>query len=135
MLLGFYDRSGSGLAIELTPEMASAIAGRAREIYSLPRIEDVSEIRLSRFAFERLYVFSRYTPKRPYLPDDFFTLPNDEHLIECRHESTGVWIDVEGDEPAVFWEVYDSSNRQNTPYLSLEELDAIANNQPLPTEE
>jgi hypothetical protein len=136
MLLGFYDRNNNGLAVELSPETAKEIASRAREVFAMTAngFEDVSEVRLSRFAFEEVYVFSRYTQTKVYSPGEFFALPSNEHLIESKYEPTGVWIALDNGAPAVFWEVYDSSNRQNTPYLELEQLDAIANNQPLPQE-
>lgn len=137
MLLGFYDRYGEALAVELSPEMAKAIASLARGIYRVARdsedFEDVSEVRLARFAFDKIYALNRYKPKGSD-QDGFFALPETERLYESSYEPTGVWIDVECNEPTVFWEIYDSQKRQNTPYLGLEQLDAIANNQPLPQE-
>lgn len=136
MLLGFYDRHGNGLAVELTPEMAKAIANCVRGIFAVTVGGgwDVSEVRLARWAFEDVYRLNRYIKVRSSEDDDFFVLTSDTELFRSEYDSTGAWIDVENDEPMVFWEVYDSSNRQNTPYLSLSQLDAIANNQPLPQE-
>ena len=137
MLLGFYDRNGDGLAVELTPEMAKAIASRARRIFDITQRFDcfsaTSEIRQAELAFEVVYVTNSYASKKGW-NGEFFSLGSYKEKWDLNHESTGVWIDITGDEPAVFWEVFNSKDRQNTPYLSLAQLDAIANNQPLPQE-
>jgi hypothetical protein len=112
--------------------MAKAIASRAREIFHVTLNWDVSKVRYARYALDSVSkLLWDDSPTEEDL-DAFFTLPEGTDLYESYLESTGVWIDVENEEPMVFWEIYDSYDRQNTPYLSLAQLDAIANNQPLP---
>lgn len=146
MLLGFYDRHGNGLAVELTPEMAKAIASKAVDISatikSFSCFDSALEIRLGEYSlYEILHAQdSAYPAKTPC--DDFFTLPKTFKIASSGRKlwATGVWIDVQmsraiGGEPTVFWEFYGSSYElQCTPSLSLAQLHAIANNQPLPQE-
>jgi len=133
-LLGFYDRNGDGLAVELSPEMATDIVYSVKDILDAIEGEssfgEVSEIRVARYAFDRVYRINRYEDRS----SDFFALPEDEELFRVLLESTGIFLDIENGDPAVFWEIYDSHRRFVTPYLSLTQLDAIANNQPLPQE-
>lgn len=117
--------------------MAKAITCRAREVFGITQrfgcFSATSEIRQAEFAFEVVYVINSYASRKEW-NGEFFPLGSYKEKWNLNHESTGVWIDITGDEPTVFWEVFNSKDRQNTPYLSLSQLDAIANNQPLPQE-
>lgn len=143
MLLGFYDRTGNGLAVELSPEMAKAIASRAREIFAAIQAHDcfssTVEVRLSELALEE--VFQMQDGEVPAKEPDGFFHPLESFVFAASGRalwSTGVWLDVQqyraiGGEPTIFWEFYGSNyERQCTPSLSLSQLDAIAQNQPLP---
>ena len=138
MLLGFYNRKGEGLAVQMPPEMAAIIAYRVRNILisigGESSFEDVSEIRLARYAFEYVYLINQYDKSANSSTSGFFELPDDQPLYDSGFEPTGVFIDIEDIDPWVFWEIYDAYSRQETSYLSLAQLDAIASNQPLPIE-
>ena len=145
MLLGFYDRNGNGLAVELSPEMAKAIASRAREIFaaliSCDCFSSTVEIRLAELALEEIFrTQDSAVPAKE--PCDGFFRPLESFVFAASGRalwSTGVWLDVQqyraiGGEPTTFWEFYANYERQCTPSLSLSQLDAIAANQPLPIE-
>ena len=138
MLLGFYNRKGEGLAVQMPPEMAASIACRVRNILisigGESSFKDVSEIRLARYAFEDVYRLNQYNESTDSPAIGFFELPDDQPLYDSEFEPTGVFIDIENIDPWVFWEIYDAHSRQETSYLSLAQLDAIALNQPLPIE-
>ena len=145
MLLGFYDRNGSALAVEISPEMAKAIAKKAVDIFATVKSFDCFssslEIRLAEFALKDILQAQdgAYPAKEPC--DEFFQPPSTFKFASVAWsagESTGAWIDVQESgatdgEPSVFWEFYDSNyQRQCTPSLSMAQLNAIADNQPLP---
>lgn len=146
MLLGFYDRNNNGLAVELSPEMAKAIASRVREFFEVANtttiFDDTSALQLARFAFEEIYLTSlvsadeelcRTTSTGSVGINEFSRLLSGVDEVS-EYESTGAFIDFQNGEECVFWEYYDRNGRYSTPYLSLAQLDAIANNQPLPQE-
>ena len=138
MLLGFYNRKGEGLAVQMPPKMAASIACRVRNILisigGESSFKDVSEIRLARYAFEDVYRLNQHSKSANSSTIGFFELPDDQPLHDSEFEPTGVFIDIQNGDPSVFWEVYDGYSRQETSYLSLAQLDAIASNQPLPIE-
>jgi hypothetical protein len=134
MLLGFYDRNDAGLAVELSPEMAKAITTRVRELFAISNtttiFDDASTLQLARFAFEEIYLINL---RRSTNENNFFCFSGETYASE--YEPTGVFIDFQNGDACVFWEYYDRNGRYTTPYLTLPQLDAIADNQPLPAEE
>lgn len=140
MLLGFYDRNGDGLAVEITPEMAKAIKTKAVDIFATVKSFDCfsssSEIRLTEFALDRVYLINRYDDSEDEPSCGFFEIQKTLCCGVSSLDSTGVWIDIQeyrafGGEPAIFWELYSLHGREATPSLTLAQLDAIATNQPL----
>jgi hypothetical protein len=143
MLLGFYDRNGDGLAVEITPEMAKAIKAKSIDIFATVKSFDCfsssSEIRLTEFALDRVYLINRYDDSENEPSCEFFEIQKALCCGVSSLESTGAWIDIQeyralGGEPTVFWELYGLHGREATPFLTLAQLDAIANIQPLPQE-
>ena len=141
MLLGFYDRNGDGLAVELSPEMAKAIASRVVDVFATVKsftcLDSAGEIRLMEFDLGEVYQ-AQDSALDSELTDEFFEPTTSFRYANSGNIwSTGIWIDVRWKEldrePSVFWE-FDSPNhsRECTPSLSLTQLKAIAQNQPLP---